>query len=67
MAEKTYIATDPLYVGTALAHNVGDVLPAENVERNGWNDSVATVGTKAAQAAQESTGDDYPPTAPAES
>lgn len=52
MAEKTYIATEPLYVGTARAHNVGDVVPADNVERHGWQDSVAASGTKAAAEAQ---------------
>ena len=66
MAEKTYIATEPLYVGTARAHNPGDVVPAENVERNGWQNKVATEGTKAARAAQESD-EQYPPQAPAES
>jgi hypothetical protein len=54
MAEKTYIATEPLYVGTARAHNPGDVVPADNVERNGWQDGVVGEGTKAAKAAQES-------------
>lgn len=52
MAEKTYIATEPLFVGTARAHNPGDEVPAENVERHGWKDSVAAKGTKAANAAQ---------------
>lgn len=51
MAEKTYIATEPLFVGTARAHNVGDEVPAENVERNGWKDSVVGSDTKAAKAA----------------
>lgn len=50
MAEKTYIATEPLFVGTARAHNPGDVVPADNVERNGWQDSVAGSETKAAKA-----------------
>jgi hypothetical protein len=47
------IATEKLYIGTALAHNVGDEVPDENVERNGWQDSVVGAGTKAAKAAQE--------------
>jgi hypothetical protein len=69
MAEKTYIATEPLYVGTARAHNPGDVVPADNVERHGWQDGVATEGTKAAKAAQESPVEDRtaPAQAPAES
>ena len=43
-----YIATTALFVGTARAHNPGDLVPAENVERNGWSDGVAKAGTKAA-------------------
>ena len=53
MAEKTYIATEPLYVGAARAHNVGDEVPADNVERNGWQDSVVGPDTKAAKAAAD--------------
>lgn len=67
MAEKTYIATEPLFVGTARAHNPGDVVPAENVERNGWEDKVATAGTKAAKEAQGAEGEPYSAQAPAES
>ncbi len=54
MAEsKPYVATAPLFVGTSRAHNPGDLVPAENVERNDWQDSVARPGTKAADAAVE--------------
>lgn len=54
MAEKKpLIATAPLYVGGFLAHNVGDEVPADNVERNGWQDSVAKPGTKAATTASD--------------
>jgi hypothetical protein len=51
MADKK-IATQPLYVGYALAHAPGDEVPAENVKRNGWEDGVANAGTKAAKDAQ---------------
>lgn len=52
MAEKTYIALEPLFIGgTARAHNAGDEVPADNVERHGWQDKVAAVGTAAAEAA----------------
>lgn len=56
MAEnKTFIAKETLYVGRFRAHNVGDVVPAENVERNDWQDKVAREGTKAADAALEAS------------
>lgn len=48
MSEKTYIATEPLFIGTARAHNPGDVVPADNVERYGWHGQVAAEGTRAA-------------------
>ncbi|HXH77159.1 hypothetical protein [Nocardioides sp.] len=51
MTEPTFIATEPLFIGTARAHNAGDRVPAENVERHGWQDQVAREGTKAAGAA----------------
>jgi hypothetical protein len=47
----TFIATEPLFVGNARAHNPGDEVPAENVEANGWQDSVVKAGTKAAEKA----------------
>lgn len=40
MADVVYIAKEPLYVGTARAHNPGDVVPAKNVKRNGWESLV---------------------------
>lgn len=49
-----FVATEPLFVGTARAHNVGDPVPADNVKANGWEDSVAKAGTKAAEKAAES-------------
>lgn len=51
MSDKTYIATEPLSIGTARAHNPGEVVPAENVERHGWQDQVAVEGSDAAEAA----------------
>lgn len=51
MSETTYVATEPLFIGTARAHNPGDVVPAENVERYGWQDQVASEGSAAAEAA----------------
>lgn len=47
----SYIATEPLFVGNARAHNPGDPVPEENVKANGWQDSVAKAGTKAAEKA----------------
>jgi hypothetical protein len=52
MAQDYKVATEKLFVGTALAHNPGDLVPAENVEANGWKDSVAGPDTKAAKAAK---------------
>jgi hypothetical protein len=34
MAGKNYIATAPLFVGYARAHNPGDVVPDANVEEH---------------------------------
>lgn len=48
---ETYVALEPLFIGTARAHNPHDRVPAENVERYGWHDSVAREGTAAAAAA----------------
>ncbi len=40
-AEPEYVvAIAPLFVGSAPAHQPGDRVPAENVERNGWQDKV---------------------------
>ncbi len=44
-----WIATETLYVGTAAAHQPGDVVPDDNVERNGWKDGVAREGSKSAK------------------
>ncbi len=53
MSETVFIAKEPLFIGVARAHNKGDVVPAENVERFGWQDQVARKGTKAADQALE--------------
>jgi hypothetical protein len=45
----SYIASEPLFVGNARAHNPGDHVPEDNIARNGWEDKVAKVGTKAAE------------------
>lgn len=48
---ETIIAIEALFIGTSRAHNAGDVVPADNVERHGWQDLVARQGTQAAAAA----------------
>jgi len=49
-----FIATKPLFVGFARAHNPGDEVPEDNVKANGWEDGVARADTKAAKEAVES-------------
>jgi hypothetical protein len=49
---ETYVALEPLFIGTARAHNPNDRVPAENAERYGWQDSVAPEGSAAAAAAE---------------
>ncbi|MEV4179942.1 hypothetical protein AB0J28_00665 [Streptosporangium canum] len=39
-APPYYIATAPLRIGTARAHNVGDRVPVEHVEKYGWANHV---------------------------
>lgn len=51
MTDKNPIATQPLFIDGVRAHNPGDEVPADNVKRHGWEDSVAGPNTKAAQAA----------------
>lgn len=57
----TKIATQRLFIGYALAHNVGDSVPAENVGPNGWGDGVANEGTKAADEARGYANNPEPP------
>lgn len=59
MAQKL-IATRPLFIGRARAHNVGDEVPADHVERYGWADGVARPGTKAAERSAKAA--EQPPT-----
>lgn len=49
-----WIATKPIYVGTALGYAVGDEVPDDNVTAHGWQDSVARASSKKAQDATES-------------
>lgn len=53
-----YVAPDPIYVGTALAFNKGDAIPASTVERLGWasEGKAIKVGTKAHKELRESMG-----------
>lgn len=46
-----YVAAQQIFVGTALAYNAGDPIPASNVERHGYaaNGLAIKVGTKAAE------------------
>jgi hypothetical protein len=53
VSTKYVVATEPLFIGTARAHNAGDLVPVENVEPNGWTDKVAKPETKAAKTAVE--------------
>lgn len=48
----TYVATQDIFVGFALAHRAGDPVPVSNVEAHGYdkNGMVAKTGTKAADA-----------------
>lgn len=50
---STYVATQDIYIGTALAYRAGDPVPVSNVERHGYdkNNQVAKIGTKAAMQA----------------
>jgi len=46
------VATEDLYLpGGQKQYSPGMLVPAENVERNGWQDGVAKVGTKDANEA----------------
>lgn len=50
-----YVATEELSIGLHRAHNVGDEVPEENIERNGWSGKVAPVDSEEGQEAVEST------------
>lgn len=57
MVER-YVAKEDLYVGIHRAHFAGDLVPEENVERNGWTDLVAREGTADAD---ETNADEFQP------
>jgi hypothetical protein len=40
-----YRATKPLFVGRARAHNIGDLVDSERVQRYGWQKRVEKVGS----------------------
>lgn len=42
------IAKEDLFIGRARAHQKGDRVPVDNVERNGWQDKVVGENTKTA-------------------
>lgn len=53
-----YVAAEQIYVGTALGYNVGDAVPADNVERHGYltDGKVVKTGSKAHKDLRESMG-----------
>jgi hypothetical protein len=58
---KSFIATQKIFVGTALAYNVGDPVDADAVSRNKWDAYVAREDTKAANdAIDQATDADVP-------
>lgn len=48
---QPYVATKPIFVGTALGYNVGDVVADDVVKSLGVEDSVSRAGSKSAEAA----------------
>ena len=54
----TYVATEQIYVGAALAYNVGDAVPVSNVDAHGYDalGVVAKSTTKAAAKAAAEKG-----------
>lgn len=48
---KPLIVTAPIRIGNQLAYNVGDEIDPDVAKREGWLDSTARPGTKAAEAA----------------
>lgn len=53
-----YVAPEQIFVGSALAFNKGDAIPASTVERLGWvaDGKAVKVGTKAHKELRESMG-----------
>lgn len=59
MAERHFVVTENIPVGGVLAYSRGQIITEQAVNDNGWQDSVAAVGTKAAAEVQaEITGRD---------
>lgn len=59
MAERHFVVTEDIPVGGVLAYSRGQTITEQAVTDNGWQDSVAAVGTKAAAEVQaELTGRD---------
>jgi hypothetical protein len=59
VAERTFVALEDIPFGGVLAYTRGQTLTEQAVTDNGWQDSVAAVGTKAAAEVQaEITGRD---------
>lgn len=56
---KYLVALEPLFIGTARAHNPGDVVHADAVKANGWSEQTTGLNTKAGKAAR-GLGDDAP-------
>ena len=48
---QPYIATRPIFIGTALGYAPGDVVADDVVKEHGLEDSVSRAGTKSAEAA----------------
>lgn len=53
-APEPYVAIENIYLGNSIAHFVGEVVPDENVEHNGWQKLVARHGSKTAEKAVDS-------------
>ncbi len=59
MAERHFIAVEDIPLGGVLAYTRGQTITEQAVNDNGWHDSVAAAGTKAAAEVQaEITGRD---------
>lgn len=54
------VATEPLFIGPARAHNTGDLVRADTVDANGWGAQVSGVNTKAATQAMTAASTDAP-------
>jgi hypothetical protein len=50
-----YVATEPIYVGNALAYNVGDPVPKSNVSAHGY-DQTGQVARRSQRAGADAAG-----------